>query len=93
LGEKKKELEENRKMIMAPYWIRTWPAIMKAFCWNEVDVRINLGRCDRILLIEPEIRPLTDEEILSFFNLVQVPIEVEPMDLTHFRCVLAQCYI
>lgn len=87
-GEKAKYLEENRTMIMTPGWIRAWPNIMKAMGWTEVDVRINLGRYDRILLLDPGIDPLSDEEILMFFDLIQIPIEIEHLPLDHFKCVL-----
>lgn len=85
LGEKLKDLERNSSMIMTPAWVRTWPDMMKALGWDEVDVRINLGRYHRILILDAGLDSLTDEEILSFFDLVQVPIEIEHLDLHHFR--------
>lgn len=90
LGNRVKGLEQDRTMLMTPGWVRAWPAIMASLGWDEVDVRINLGRYNRILLLEPGINPLTDEEILEFFDLVQVPLEVEPLDLEHFRATLAE---
>ena len=36
-----------------------------------------LGRYERILVLDAGIEPLTDEETLSFFDLVQVPVEIE----------------
>jgi hypothetical protein len=87
-GENAKKLEENRTMIMTPGWVRAWPRIMAALGWDEVDVRINLGRYDRILLLDAGVDPLREEEILSFFDLVQVPVEVEALDLEHFKCTL-----
>lgn len=88
LGSRVKEMEKDRTMLMTPGWIRAWPAIMDSLGWDEVDVRINLGRYKRILLLEPGINPLTDEDILEFFDLVQVPLEVESLDLTCFRDTL-----
>ncbi len=90
LGEKLKEAEKNSTMIMTPGWVRTWPDIMKALGWNEVDARINLGRYHRILIMDSGIDPLTDEEILCFFDLVQVPIEVEHLDLRNFRAIVTE---
>ncbi|MGC8492781.1 MAG: DUF1638 domain-containing protein [Syntrophobacteraceae bacterium] len=89
-GERTRELEANRTMIMTPGWVRAWPSIMTALGWNEIDVRMNLGRYDRILLLEPNIDPLTEEEILAFFDLTQVPLELQPLDLGHFRAFLAE---
>lgn len=85
LGGRVKELEQNGTMLMTPGWVRAWPEIMASLGWDATDVRINLGRYQRILLLEPGINPLDDEEILTFFDLVQVPVEVEPLDLQHFR--------
>ena len=87
-GEHAEKLEANRTMIMTPGWIRAWPRIMEALGWDEVDVRINLGRYDRILLLDPDIDPLRDDEILMFFDLAQVPIDIEPLKLDHFKCIL-----
>jgi hypothetical protein len=72
-------------MIMTPGWIRAWPDIMASLGWDAVDVRQNLGRYNRILLLEPGISPLTDDEILAFFDLIQVPIDIEILDLTNFQ--------
>ena len=89
LGPKQQELEKDGTMIMTPGWIRAWPGIMAALGWDAVDVRINLGRYNRILLLEPGINPLTDEDILAFFDLTQIPIELESLELQHFQQVLA----
>jgi len=82
--EKTKQLEANRTMVITPGWITAWPGIMAGLGWDQVDVRINLGRYDRILLLDPGIVPLNDEEILAFYDLVQVPIEIECVELTYF---------
>ena len=88
--EKTKQLEANRTMVITPGWITAWPGIMAGLGWDEVDVRINLGRYDRILLLDPGIVPISDEEILAFYDLVQVPVEIEPVDLTYFRHLIGR---
>jgi hypothetical protein len=93
--EKADELQADHTMIMTPGWIRFWQSMMKSLGWDEVDIRTNLGRYDKILLLDPGlvnpgIDPLTEEEIFSFFELTQVPIDLQPLDLSHFKKVLAQ---
>jgi len=88
--EETKRLEANRTMIVTPGWITAWQSIMDGLGWDEVDVRINLGRYDRILLLDAGIAPLADEDILSFYDLAQVPIEIEPVDLTYFKGLIDQ---
>ena len=80
-----KALEENRTMIVSPGWIEAWGGIMEGLGWDETDVRINLGRYDRILLLDPEIVALNEETLLEFFDLVQVPIETMKLELTYFK--------
>ena len=84
-GEKKHEMEAENAMIMTPGWIRCWPEIMEGYGWDGVDVRMNLGRYDKIVVLEPGINPLTEEEILEFFDLTQVTLDVRPFDLVTFR--------
>jgi hypothetical protein len=90
LGKDAPEIKDTKTMIMTPGWVRAWPAIMDALGWNEVDVRINLGRYERILIVDVGIEPLTDEETLSFFDLVQVPVEIRKIDLSIFRDLLSE---
>ncbi len=89
LGKDAPETRDTKTMIMTPGWVRAWPAIMEALGWNEVDVRINLGRYERILILDAGIEPLSDEETLSFFDLIQVPVEVRKIDLSVFRGLLS----
>jgi hypothetical protein len=84
-GVQTRELEKNRTMIMTPGWIRSWRSIMETQGWDEIDARINLGVYDRILLLDPGVVPVSDEEVLEFFDLVQVPVEVQSLDLSCFR--------
>lgn len=80
-----KELEQNRTMIISPGWLDAWQDIMSGLGWDEVDVRINMGRYDRILLLDPGLAPLDDEALIRFYDLVQVPVEIMELDLDCFK--------
>ena len=90
LGSNAPEIKDTKTMLMTPGWVRAWPAMMEALGWNEVDARINLGRYERILVLDAGIEPLTDEETLVFFDLVQVPLEIRKIDLSVLRKLLAE---
>lgn len=79
-----KRLEADRTMVVTPAWIAAWPGIMEGLGWDEVDVRINMGRYDRILLLDSGVVPIADEDILAFYDLVQVPVEIEQVNLKYF---------
>jgi len=87
-----KALERNRTLVASPGWVRKmWLGRADtASGWTAVDYRMQFGRYDLILVLDPGINPLTDEEILSCFDLVQVPLEVKPCDLEYFKKVFAE---
>jgi hypothetical protein len=78
-------------MLVTPAWIRkVWFAedgIRKHLGWDDTDFRINFGIYDRILVMDFGLAPLSDEEILDAFSVVEVPIECESFDLEHFERV------
>lgn len=88
--EKAKELQANRTSIFTRGWMNLVKQLIEDGVWSIVDARINLGYYDRILLLEYEISPFTDEEILEFYDLIQVPIEVVKASLNYFQGVLAR---
>lgn len=75
-------------IVLTPGWIRAWPSIMSAMGWDEVDVRMNLGRYDLAAVFDAGIIPLTEEEILWFFDLSGLVVDIRPLDLAHFRNTL-----
>ncbi len=85
--ERLKELEQNRTLAASVGWVRRmWLGRAgTATGWTADDYRMHFGRYDRIVVLDPGLTPLTDEEILACFDLVQVPLEVEPCDLECFR--------
>jgi len=85
LGDKSQNLVDGGTMVMTPGWVRAWPQITQSLGWDEVDVRINLGRYKRILIVDSGINPLSDDQILAFFDHTQISLEFEPLDLSHFR--------
>ena len=48
------------------------------------------GGMNAYLSSTPGLEPLTDEETLLFFDLVQVPVEIKKIDLSVFRDLLAK---
>ena len=86
---KLRELEQNRTLVASTGWVRKmWLGRCEtALDWKADDFRMQFGRYDRILVLDTGLSPLSDEEIITCFDLVQVPIEVQDCDLEHFRRV------
>ena len=88
--ERARALQENRTTIMTSGWIEMFNKSIAEGFWTVEDARINLGWYDKILLLDTGIEPLSDEMILEFFELTQVPIEILPVSLEHFKKVVRQ---
>jgi hypothetical protein len=87
------ELEKNRTMVITPGWIRFFPNLMAVAGWDEVDVRQNFGRYDKFLLMDPGVNPLSEEEILAFYDLTQVPVEVRQIRLNREHYLFLTSYL
>jgi hypothetical protein len=74
--------------LLTPGWVRAWPSITASMGWDEVDVRINLGRYKKVLVFDAGVHPLTDEEVLGFFDLTGLVVEIIPLDLSHFSSLI-----
>jgi len=87
-SEERLKYEAEGCFLMTPGWVRAWPSIVASMGWDAVDVRINLGRYKKILVFDAGIHPLTDEEVLDFFDLTELVVEVRPLDLGHFSSLV-----
>ena len=83
------KLQKNRTAIMTPGWITMMKQSIQDGNWRVEDARINMGWYDQILLLDTGTAPLTDELIMSFFELTEVPIDILKVDLRHFKQVVA----
>ena len=72
-------------MIITPGWLDAWQGIVEGLGWDEVDVRINMGRYDRIILLDPGVAPVDDMALIEFYDQIQVPIETMEISLDYFE--------
>ncbi len=86
--ERTKELQKNRTIIFTQGWVRMIMNALEKGLWSEVDVRTNFGYFDHILLLDYGTASLTDLEILSLYDLIQIPIEIEQVSLDYFKSVV-----
>lgn len=84
------DAEQGRTMVITPGWIRASANMMAEAGYDEVDIRQNFGFYDRFVLKDTGVNPLTEEEILEFYDLIQVPIEIEQISLDYFRDQLSE---
>lgn len=88
LGERRlRELEKGPAMVVTPAWIRSiYLSRDEEFpIWDEFELRMNLGRYERLVVLDHGLCPLSDEEVLEAFDLTGKILEPEPASLGHFR--------
>lgn len=85
-----KELQTNRTSLMTPAWIRMINTSIAEGQWSVTDARVNLGWYNKILLLDTGVEPLDDEMIMEFYDLIQVEIDILPVDLEHFKATLIE---
>jgi len=83
-----KELQKNRTSLMTPAWIRMINQSIADGEWSVTDARVNLGWYNKILILDTGVEPLDDEQIMEFYDLTQVEIDILPVDLKHFKTLL-----
>jgi hypothetical protein len=82
-----RELERDRTMVVTNSWIRRiYLSPDEEFpIWDPAEMRMQLGRYDRILVLDTGLDSFTDEEILTAYDLMGVVLEFEKCDLGYFR--------
>ncbi len=82
------ELQRNRTSLMTPAWIRMINQSIQDGEWSVTDARVNLGWYNKIIILDTGVDPLSDEQIMEFYDLTQVEIEILPVTLDHFQKLL-----
>lgn len=83
-----KKLQKNRTSLMTPAWIRMINQSIAEGQWSITDARLNLGWYNKILILDTGVDPLSDEQIMEFYDLTQVEIDILPVTLDHFKSLL-----
>ncbi|GMO24463.1 MAG: hypothetical protein Ta2B_03850 [Termitinemataceae bacterium] len=87
--EKKQSFEKGLNVhFMTAGWIAFWKDIFSGenpHGWDPITARMNLGVNDKIIILDSGCVQITDEDILEIFDYIQLPVEVEKLDLDYFK--------
>lgn len=56
--------------------------------WDETDGRINFGYFEKVIVLDTGLFEISEEDLFEFFDFTQIPVEVEPIALDHFKSVV-----
>ena len=85
-----KKLQKDRTSLMTLAWIRMINQSIADGNWSVTDARLNLGWYNKILILDTGVDPLSDEQIMEFYDLTQVEVEILPVDLDHFKKLIKE---
>ena len=90
--DKKKEIDASGNVYyLTMGGLKLWKSIYQnGHGWDEVDARQNFCYFDKIILLDTGIFPIADEDLFEFFEYTQIPIEVEQINLDHFKSVVLE---
>lgn len=83
-----KKLQEPRTSLMTPAWIKMIAQSFQDGQWSVTEARMNLGWYNKIIILDTGVEPLDDEQIMEFYDLIQVEIDIVPIELEHFKSIL-----
>lgn len=77
---------DPKTFYLTPGWVMNWKEIFAGdLGLDEISMRQNLGYFERMLLLSNDSVKIEDEQILEFFDVAGVPIEVDYAGLGSFR--------
>ena len=85
--ERKKELDKTGNVVyFTSGWLKWWREIFhRELEYNPENPRIIMEQCDKIIVLDTGIDTVNEEELLIFYDCVQIPIEIEKTNLEYFK--------
>ncbi len=88
-------MEEKAKQglyfYLSPGWLDAWQEIFRRLNWGPAEARMQMGSFKGVVYMDTMKDALDRElELLEFFDFTNLPFEVMPVDLSHFRSLIAR---
>jgi hypothetical protein len=85
--ERKKELDKTGNIVyFTSGWLKWWREIFhRELEYNPENQHIIMEQCDKIIVLDTGIDAINEEELLKFYDCVQIPIEIEQINLDYFK--------
>lgn len=88
-------MEEKAKhglyFYLSPGWLDAWREIFRRLNWGPAEARMQMGSFKGVVYVDTmKDAPDRELELLEFFDFTNLPFEVMPVDLSHFRSLIAR---
>jgi len=74
---------------LSPGWLDAWKDIFRRLNWNQEVARMQMGSFRGSVYLDTlKDAPAREEELLEFFDFTNLPFEIMPVDLGHFKSLI-----
>ncbi|NMB85068.1 MAG: hypothetical protein A4E44_01561 [Methanosaeta sp. PtaB.Bin018] len=89
----RKAMEEKAReglfFYLSPGWLDAWKDIFARLNWDQAEARLQMGSFRGAVYIDTlSDAHQREEELLEFFDFTNLPFEVMPVDLSHFKSLI-----
>jgi len=91
----RKGMEEKAKQglyfYLSPGWLDAWREIFRQLNWGLAEARMQMGSFRGVVYMDTmnDARD-RERELLEFFDFTNLPFEVMPVDLSHFKSLITE---
>jgi hypothetical protein len=76
---------------LSPGWLDAWRNIFEQLGWGQIEARLHMGAFRGVVYMDTlKDASLREQELLEFFDFTNLPFEVMPVDLNHFKSLLVK---
>jgi hypothetical protein len=76
---------------LSPGWLDAWRNIFEQLGWGQIEARLHMGSFRGVVYMDTlKDASLREQELLEFFDFTNLPFEVMPVDLNHFKSLLVK---
>lgn len=74
---------------LSPGWLEAWKEIFRRMNWDQGEARLQMGPFNGVVFVDTlEDASLREQELLEFFDYTNLPFEIMPVDLNHFKSLI-----
>jgi len=91
----RKGMEDKAKeglfFYLSPGWLDAWREIFRRLNWGQEEARMQMGAFKGSIYLDTlKDAAQREEELLAFFDFTNLPFEIMPVDLGHFKSLIVK---
>ena len=86
-----KKANDGLFFYLSPGWLDAWKDIFRRLNWGQEEARMQMGSFRGSVYLDTlKDAAAREEELLEFFDFTNLPFEIMPVDLGHFKSLIVK---